>query len=175
MRGRIHGERINAGAAVDSRASADTVRAPIEAVHRARDCRPDLVRRLAEAHAADSAVEYGLYAGGRDALSRRDDTGVANVALWSRLLSDVMRAAVTATAMINILALMLRSPSRRRKTLHLTVALPLQPPFTGDDGAGYMPTENMMCAFGVPGYMIHGPFSDGFADNPVVAGVANGM
>ena len=77
--------------------------------------------------------------------------------------------------MINMLALMLRSPPSGRKTLPSTVALPLQPPFAGDDGASYIPTENMMCAFGVPGYMIHGPFCDGFADNPVVAGVANGM
>ena len=33
----------------------------------------------------------------------------------------------------------------------------------------------MMCAFGVPGNMIHGPVALGFAEIPVVAGVAKGM
>jgi hypothetical protein len=33
----------------------------------------------------------------------------------------------------------------------------------------------MMCAFGVPGNMIHGERSLGVAERPVVAGVAKGM
>jgi hypothetical protein len=33
----------------------------------------------------------------------------------------------------------------------------------------------MMCAFGVPGNMIHGDVRLGVAEMPVVCGVANGM
>ena len=33
----------------------------------------------------------------------------------------------------------------------------------------------MMCAFGVPGNIIHGPVALGLAEIPVVCGVANGM
>lgn len=35
--------------------------------------------------------------------------------------------------------------------------------------------ESMMCAFGVPGYMIHMPFSDGFSGRPVDTPVAPEM
>jgi hypothetical protein len=34
---------------------------------------------------------------------------------------------------------------------------------------------NMMCAFGVPGYMTHGASRAGVAERPVDAAVANGM
>jgi hypothetical protein len=34
---------------------------------------------------------------------------------------------------------------------------------------------NMMCAFGVPGYMIQGVFCAGLADSPVDCAVAPGM
>ena len=44
------------------------------------------------------------------------------------------------------------------------------------DGRGhYMRGTNMMCAFGVPGYMIHGVPCDGIADRPVDWLVAFGM
>ena len=39
----------------------------------------------------------------------------------------------------------------------------------------YMPTENMMCAFGGPGNISHGDFSDGVLVRPVVAVVAKGI
>jgi hypothetical protein len=35
--------------------------------------------------------------------------------------------------------------------------------------------EIMMCAFGVPGNMIHGAVRDGLAESPVDCGVAPGM
>ena len=41
--------------------------------------------------------------------------------------------------------------------------------------AVYIFGVSMMCAFDVPGNMIHGDLSDGLLDNPVVALVANGM
>ena len=33
----------------------------------------------------------------------------------------------------------------------------------------------MMCAFGVPGYMIHGPIFVGVGESPVLSAVAPGM
>ena len=39
----------------------------------------------------------------------------------------------------------------------------------------YMLVVNMMCAFGVPGNINHGPFSDDLAESPVLSSVANGM
>ena len=41
--------------------------------------------------------------------------------------------------------------------------------------APHIPVENMMCAFGVPGYMIHGTPSAGFSVIPVDFSVAPGM
>ena len=41
--------------------------------------------------------------------------------------------------------------------------------------ARYIETENMMCAFGVPGNMSHGDLSDGLLESPVDAVVAKGM
>jgi hypothetical protein len=38
-----------------------------------------------------------------------------------------------------------------------------------------MPVKNMICAFGVPGYMIHGTPVAGFSVIPVVFSVAPGM
>ena len=88
MRGGIYPEGIDACAPVDTRAGQHTVSAPGKAIHGSRDRRPDFIRRFSESHAADSAVKHGLHARGRDALSRCDHAGVANVALWSWLLSD---------------------------------------------------------------------------------------
>ena len=42
-------------------------------------------------------------------------------------------------------------------------------------GARHIPVENMMCAFGVPGYMIHGTPSAAFSVIPVDFSVAPGM
>lgn len=42
----------------------------------------------------------------------------------------------------------------------------------GDD---HIPVKNMMCAFGVPGYMIHGTPVAGFSVIPVVFSVAPGI
>ena len=88
MRGGIYPEGIDACAPVDTRAGEHTISAPGKAIHGSRDRGPDLVRRFSETDTADSAVEYGLHARGRDALSRCNHAGVANVALWSWLLSD---------------------------------------------------------------------------------------
>ena len=41
--------------------------------------------------------------------------------------------------------------------------------------SGYIPVKNMMCAFGVPGYMIHGTPGAGFSVIPVDFSVAPGM
>ena len=48
---------------------------------------------------------------------------------------------------------------------------------SGDNALGdpHMPVKNMMWAFGVPGYMIHGTFGAGFSVMPVDAIVAPGM
>jgi hypothetical protein len=47
----------------------------------------------------------------------------------------------------------------------------------GDDalGAPHIPVKNMMCAFGVPGNMIHGTPGAAFSESPVDAAVAPGM
>ena len=42
-------------------------------------------------------------------------------------------------------------------------------------GADHIPVKNMMCAFGVPGYMIHGTPGAGFSVIPVDFSVAPGM
>jgi hypothetical protein len=42
-------------------------------------------------------------------------------------------------------------------------------------GARHMPVKNMMCAFGVPGNMIHGTPGAGFSVIPVDFSVAPGM
>ena len=42
-------------------------------------------------------------------------------------------------------------------------------------GAAHIPVKNMMCAFGVPGYMIHGTPGAGFSVIPVDFSVAPGM
>ena len=124
----IYREGIDAGAAVDARAGEHAVGAPGKPIHGSRYRRPDLVRRLAESHAADSAVEHGLHAGGRDALSRCDHAGVANVALRSWLLSDECSGGngdgddehIVADATI---------AAWEARDVRSTVALPLQPPF----------------------------------------------
>jgi hypothetical protein len=41
--------------------------------------------------------------------------------------------------------------------------------------APHIPVKNMMCAFGVPGYMTHGTPAAGFSLSPVDAPVAPGM
>ena len=48
---------------------------------------------------------------------------------------------------------------------------------TNDDAsqALHIPVKNMMCAFGVPGYMIHGTPGAGFSVIPVDFSVAPGM
>ena len=42
-------------------------------------------------------------------------------------------------------------------------------------GESHIPVKNMMCAFGVPGYMIHGTPGAGFSVIPVDFSVAPGM
>ena len=42
-------------------------------------------------------------------------------------------------------------------------------------GGSHIPVKNMMCAFGVPGYMIHGTPGAGFSVVPVDFSVAPGM
>src|SRR5690349_24789130 len=42
-------------------------------------------------------------------------------------------------------------------------------------GSPHIPVKNMMCAFGVPGYMIHGTPVAGFSVIPVDFSVAPGM
>jgi hypothetical protein len=48
---------------------------------------------------------------------------------------------------------------------------------SGDNalGAPHIPVKNMMCAFGVPGNMIHGTPGAAFSESPVDAAVAPGM
>jgi hypothetical protein len=41
--------------------------------------------------------------------------------------------------------------------------------------SAHIPVKNMMCAFGVPGNMIHGTPGAGFSESPVDAAVAPGM
>ena len=40
---------------------------------------------------------------------------------------------------------------------------------------GVIAPASIMCALGVPGYMIHGPFALGTFDKPDDSSVANGM
>ena len=42
-------------------------------------------------------------------------------------------------------------------------------------GKPHIPVKNMMCAFGVPGHMIHGTPGAAFSVRPVDAAVAPGM
>ncbi len=78
MRDRIDREREDAGASVDARAGDDSIVAPRDVLDGAWDGDDDVLRRGAEADAADFAGEDGLDAGGSDALAGGDDTGVGD-------------------------------------------------------------------------------------------------
>ena len=126
MRGGIYPEGMNACAPVDARAGEHTVGAPSKAIHGSRDRGPDLVRRFSETDTADSAVEYGLHARGRDALSRCNHAGVANVALGSWLLSDECCRNDGDDDEHSVADATIAAPGS--KSVRPTVALPLQLP-----------------------------------------------
>jgi hypothetical protein len=103
------------------------------------------------------------------------DTDVMAAAGWRSVA--VMRKSYQHTDAEGLLSAVERPEPRPNQPAPGTDSAQPKRKACGDNtlGAAHIPVKNMMCAFGVPGYMIHGTPGAGFSVIPVDFSVAPGM